>query len=444
MQYNDERSRITVSAGAKSRQETPSPTAHRFYRSGSRSGELRIAVLGLFHGTNIGNEATLEALLRNLQKRHTRTRFICISPPGSPLVDEFELVAQPIEPLPVSRYFWRWPNSRLANLLLYALRYATEPKRFRLAREALLGIDMLLIPGTGVLADFGQGPLDMPTSILRWVRAAKSVGARVLFVSVGAGPIIKRGSRRRLLAAAALADSRSFRDEDSRNYMASIGLDTSSDSVIPDLAFSLAPPPSIGPKSWPPRTIGIGIMQYYGWHETPMAAERIYAEYMGKITAFISWLARQGYTVRLLIGDTRADTSALQHFKSQFVDTPGIIASRIETPDELVRELQLTDVVVASRYHNLLLALLAGKPTISLGYSQKCESLMTLVGLQEYSQDIEQFTVEGLKDLFQKLAGLGMPPTEQISRACRDAAAALELQFDQIIAECIQIQLTRE
>ena len=394
-----------------------------------------IAVFGLFHGTNLGNEATLESLLVNLLSREPGLRFLCISPPGSSLAGQFELPNQPIETLAVAHYFWRLPDSWLTTSLVNVVRRVTEPIRYRLAKRSLRGIDMLIVPGTGVLGDFGQGPLDMPMSMLRWVRAAKDIGARVVFLSVGAGPIILPASRKRLLRAAKLADSRSFRDAYSRDYMSKIGLNVSSDTIVPDLAFGLPAPSRTGPVSWPPKVIGIGVMSYFGWHEPDYRAQRIYDDYMAKITDFVSWLAGGGYEVRLLIGDTRADPAALQDMEERVGHLPNIVANEIRTSRDLVKELQFTDIVIATRYHNLLLALLAEKPTISISYSNKCDSLMDLVGLRQFRQPIEELDIELLKEQFQRLAAHESAPVDTIRLANRDARKALSTQFDRVIRQ---------
>ena len=61
--------------------------------------------------------------------------------------------------------------------------------------------------GVGVsLDDFGTGPRGIPAALLNWCMAAKLAGARLGFVSVGAGPIRHPLSRWLMRTAAALAD----------------------------------------------------------------------------------------------------------------------------------------------------------------------------------------------------------------------------------------------
>ncbi len=53
------------------------------------------------------------------------------------------------------------------------------------------------------------------------------------------------------------------------------------------------------------------------------------------------------------------------------------------------------EVVVASRFHNVICALRLARPTISIGYAGKNHHLMRQMGLEDYSQDIEHLDASG-------------------------------------------------
>src|SRR6267143_5609231 len=103
---------------------------------------------------------------------------------------------------------------------------------------------MLVMTGTGMLGDFGIGPLELHYEILKWALLAKARGCKLLFVSVGAGPIAHPLSRLIVKSALSLADYRSYRDDFSMTYLDSIGFKRSTDRVYPDLAFSLETSPT--------------------------------------------------------------------------------------------------------------------------------------------------------------------------------------------------------
>jgi polysaccharide pyruvyl transferase WcaK-like protein len=53
-----------------------------------------------------------------------------------------------------------------------------------------------------------------------------------------------------------------------------------------------------------------------------------------------------------------------------------------------------TDVVVATRFHNVVCALKVGRPTVSLGYSKKNDALLAEMGLQQFCQHVETFDLD--------------------------------------------------
>jgi len=66
-----------------------------------------------------------------------------------------------------------------------------------------------------------------------------------------------------------------------------------------------------------------------------------------------------------------------------------------------LEQIAQTDIVVASRFHNVLCALMLERPVISLGYHDKNTNLMAEMGLESYCQYIEHFTVEKLIEQFE-------------------------------------------
>ena len=94
---------------------------------------------------------------------------------------------------------------------------------------------------------------------------AKLCGCKLLFVSVGAGPIYGRLSRWFVKKALASADFRSYRDNSTLQYLEKCDLLTGKDQVYPDLAFSLPEAfirRGVNIKTRP--VIGLGLMQEAG------------------------------------------------------------------------------------------------------------------------------------------------------------------------------------
>jgi polysaccharide pyruvyl transferase WcaK-like protein len=279
------------------------------------------------------------------------------------------------------------------------------------AFRTLKGTTMLVMTGTGMLSDFGIGPLDLHYEILKWAILAKVRGCKVLFVSVGVGPLAHSLSRWIVKRALSLADYRSYRDTFSRQYLESIGFNASADRVYPDLAFSLVSSQTpVGPGGdRDSRLIGLGLMDYYGQHPSPQERERVYQRYVERVTRFAVWLLQRGYSLRLLIGDVsydkrvKGDLRRLLERTGVTFDAGRIIDEPVSSTEQLCAQLARTDMVVATRFHNVLLALLLNRPVIALAPHEKVRSLMAGVGLADFSQDAAELDVDLLIEQFERL-----------------------------------------
>jgi polysaccharide pyruvyl transferase WcaK-like protein len=270
-------------------------------------------------------------------------------------------------------------------------------------------LDVLIIPGTGILDDFGERPSGMPAALFGWCLAARLCGTRIAFVSIGAGPIHHPLSRWLMKSAAGMAHYRSYRDTISKKFMESIGIDTRNDTVYPDLAFKLpAPAPCARPAPEDALTVAVGVMGYYGWRNDGDPGRAIYAAYIKKIQRFVLWLLDRGHGVLILMGD-ETDWQAVADVVTNVASArPELPENRLRTAPmgslhDLMRQIAETDLVVATRFHNIVCALKHGKPAISIGYAAKNDALMAEMGLGEFCQHIESFDVDVLIEQLTRL-----------------------------------------
>jgi len=403
----------------------------------------RVAVLGIFGVSNLGNEATLAAFRAAIDRRLPQAEVRCIVPYGSAVAAQHGMELIPMDPLRVRHRFWPYHRFSLARHLSALAQAATEPWRRSRAAALLTGFDALVIPGTGILDDFGQTAFDLPHHLDRWTAAAARARVPVMFLSVGAEPVTGALQRRFLRRAAGRAAYRSYRDDESKNNALRLGLRSDDDPVVPDLAFSLpgALLPAAREVTWPPRTVGFGVMGYYGWNRSAGDGERIYRGYIEKASRFVTWLLRDGFQVRLLIGDTRADERPLRELLDGVERTEcaggRLVAEPMPGFPELLGQIVRTDAVVGTRYHNVLLSLLLERPAISLGYSRKNDGLVHGIGLETYCQDVATFDVDRLIADFERLVRLPEPPIGPIRRRNATYRRQLDQQYDLFVGRLI-------
>lgn len=362
---------------------------------------MKIGLFGQFGTGNTGNDASLEAMLGFLRGALPHAELVCICSAPDRVRETFGVEAV---------YIGAEPQGRVFLLLNWVSRNVL--RRLANLRQAYLvtgQLNALIIPGTGILDDFKEHPFGWPYVVFRWSIAARLAGVPLAFVSIGAGPIRNRISLWFMKTAAKCAAYRSYRDAISRHFMQRIGVRTDADDVFPDLAFRLAAPQlSEALDSDPRLSVGIGVMAYTGWFKNDTKKQEIYRQYRDKLVRFIRHLLARGYRVRLLIGDQEdclAVDDVLHTLARAGEDTSRIVYDPADSLSDLKHQIAATDLVVASRFHNLIAALSLERPVISLAYAAKNDALLEDMGLGAYCNHVETFQVEELISQFDRLAG---------------------------------------
>jgi polysaccharide pyruvyl transferase WcaK-like protein len=218
--------------------------------------------------------------------------------------------------------------------------------------------------------------------------------------------------------------------------MRQMGLDTSRDEVYPDLAFALPEPARV---DHPDRTVALGVMAYHGTNADRDRADEVYATYTAKIVEFARWLVDEGYRIRLITGDP-SDLSVVEAVYDDLRRTrPELAEKRLisepaETLGELMTQLAGVDVVVASRYHNVLSALKLSKPTISISYGTKSDVQMEKMRLAEFRQPIQGLDVARLIDQFRALEARAETVVPVMREKNAEYVESLERQYDVLSA----------
>jgi len=405
----------------------------------SAAKQPKLALFGAFGVGNLGNECTLQALLHNIRRYVPDAEICCICPGPDEVRLAYKIRATPIEEIPFSHI----ANRALRLLRKILVRVPLELFRWIRAIVTLTDVDVLVMTGTGMLSDFGISPLGLHFQILKWTLLAKFCHRKVVFLSVGAGPLRRPLSRRIVKAALSLADYRSYRDIFSKNYLESIGFDTQRDHVFPDLAFSYpaAKLPQNSNNGSSRAVVGVGLMTYFNRTGSSPENDTIYSEYIAKIGDFVSWLLEKKYTVQLLIGDVTYDQSAtrdlMAYIKKRGVhcENGTIIDEPATSVDQVLSQLDATDFVVASRFHNILLALMLAKPVLAISYHEKNAALMASAGLAEFSQDIEHINVDKMIRQFQSMEEKADSIELRLRRNAAACRVALDDQYNLIFNE---------
>jgi polysaccharide pyruvyl transferase WcaK-like protein len=181
-------------------------------------------------------------------------------------------------------------------------------------------------------------------------------------------------------------------------------------------------------------------MGYYGWRDDPVSGASIYQAYIANMSRFAIWSINQGYKIRFLIGQNK-DQRAVNDILSvvtRDINSPdeAIFATMIETSEELIHAISETDIVIATRFHNAIFAIMLGRPVITIGYSSKFEALLSDIGLAGYSQQIEQLDIELLKSQFESVVQHYVEIQELILKKSQRYRQLLDKQYDDLFPLC--------
>lgn len=375
----------------------------------SRKSESRsrvIAFFGLFGVGNIGNEASLSTALQAARELDPAAELVCVCPHPDIVRREHGITAVPIHQ---ASQHGRRPDAPAGPRLVRILqRPFYEIARWMAVHRFLRHVDLVIVPGTGILDDFGDRPRGMPYHLFRWSSMAKLAGKPFTFLSVGAGPITHPLSRFLMKSAVRLSGYCSYRDNVSCTYMSKIGATSPTSPVMPDIVFALARPNS-SEKNASGTTIGLGVMSYYGWANDAVSGDHTFRTYIDNMATIACSIIGEGHALRILIGE-RCDRYAVDALLEAIrlrggVDTDGVIDEPIESMSDLLGQIGRTDAVIGTRYHNVVGALMMNRPVVSLGYSAKFNDVMTSVGLGRYCHNVEALEPEAvLRDLHELLA----------------------------------------
>lgn len=218
--------------------------------------------------------------------------------------------------------------------------------------------------------------------------------------------------------------------------------------LCPDLAFLLAPDDGGDDIQGLPRPVTAITVRHWDFPELSSAAEkekrrrgyfagleetaaRIYQTWGGTILLF-----PQSRGPGAFENDRPASLKLYHALKSRippgrlaWVDFPDVVS-----PQAIQRLCARADLLLATRFHSAILALLGGTPVLSLNYQPKSSGMMRMLGLERYAVDIAEVRPEVLGPLADEILGQGsrFRPAilERVGRMRETAKALLRETLD--------------
>ncbi len=328
------------------------------------------------------------------------------------------------------------------NFILLLINFIKELFFLRDSYNILKKIDLLLISGSNQFLDNWGGPFGFPYTLLKWSLLAKITNTRLAFISVGAGPINFKLSLFFIRLAISCSFYTSFRDEPSKKLVEGdktreIG------PVMPDLAFSLYSNNfngyPVGNKFSKDRPkIGINLMPVYYEGYWPVPDEFKYKNYINKIVEFSSNLLLEDYPV--VFFTTQFMDKAVIDDLLEILETKNLLSEQKEdymfyqdSLTELMSFISSRDIIVATRFHGILLSLLVEKPTLGICYFIKSADLLNKAGQNNYHVNLDNFTTKELMDRFKLLEQNATTEVSKIRKCVKTYQEQLNLQYQTVL-----------
>ena len=391
----------------------------------------RVAFYGYLGSGNIGNDATFETVLAWLQSAHPEVEAQCITIAPGEVETRYGVPSMPLSWRPTGQRGNRLTDTsgKLLGRLVDVLRSYT-----------LAGsVDAVVVPGMGVLEDtLGVRPWNLPLWLFLMAAACRVRRRRFVLVGVGADLAPNSVTRRLYAATVGLATYVTYRDTLSAAAMRRANARIP-EVVAPDLAFAHPAPTHVKPE---PGLIVVGVMAYYGRGDDPVRGASVRRRYVATLAEAMALLTDEGNRI-VLVGGDRVDADVAHDVRT------AVMATRPELPDDavIVRDVatftQLTDemmraeVVIASRFHNLICALRLARPIVSVGYAKKNRHLMQTLGLTRYCQEIEQLDASRLVAQVRAARSDKVRFTARVRDAAGDYTARVESLLERVAREAL-------
>jgi len=328
--------------------------------------KMKIGVVGNYGNNNQGDEAILEGVLIQLEKAYPVKRKDILVFTNSPEQTKEKFGVQ------VRKLYYKKstaPTTLVATVLKH--------------RPVIRELDLLIIGGGGILMDLYVHSLVL---FGMYGKIAQYTKTPYVIYGAGAGPIQTLKGKIILRSLVNHAEMVTVRDEASKNVLQSIGVKREI-IAIADPAFYLTPP-LMEKKEEPRKTIHIGVtaVPYYHANYWPSEDRKKYNNYVTGMARNLERLLDKDPRIRVTFFSTKhpQDTAVSKDIVKQMQNKNRCMVydERLDQ-QEILEKIGEQDLIIGTRLHSLILALVACKPIIAVAYHHKVEDFMK----ENHSQD---------------------------------------------------------
>lgn len=332
---------------------------------------MLIGIVGNYGNNNQGDEAILEGILYQLKTVYQIERKDIIVFSNQPEQTKEKYGVRSV------KLYYKKRNSALTLL-------TTMFKNRSKVRE----LDMLIVGGGGIFMDL-YGREAFLFGMYGWL--AKLSRTPVVLYAVGGGPILTRIGKVILRSLAHLAKVVTVRDPASKVLLQEIGV-KSAIHVIGDPAFQVKGP-EIVKKSNESFNIGVTAVPFH--HESYWPNEDIgkYNDYIAGMARNLDYLLEKypAGIVNFFATKWPQDIMVTEDIQALMIHKERCtICRKSLEPRDIVEFTSKQDILIGTRLHSLILALVTSTPIISVSYHHKVQDFMDMIDCSGYNIPIDQ------------------------------------------------------
>lgn len=377
---------------------------------------IRIGLMGAYVSRNLGDMAIQLAVMGALRARRPDIEFVGLCQDPEDAVRSFGFPAMLASGDPEVRQ-----RGRLGHLL------SRIPAFARIRRE-MRALDMLLISGSGQIDDFWGGPWAGPWNLMAWSSVARRQGKPVAIFGVGVDELHTWLGLKFCLRALNAAQLCVVRDPGSREALEKLGYRLPVD-VCADPAFHL------GGAGKPPDDPPFAVVSPISRRAWPGAEDDDYDRYLTALAGLADHLQALGIEVRFVCSQTKMDPPIVGRVRDRMKgDQDRAPLVEVKTVEEYLAAVAGARVVVGSRLHAMILALVAGAPAVAVSAVRKVHQQFADMGMGDLAFDMRSLDAAALARRAQELAAAPQESRRRVLAATRELRSQLDTRFDRLAA----------
>jgi colanic acid/amylovoran biosynthesis protein len=412
-------------------------------------------IVNVYSARNLGDAAITLATISLLRSQGWATIKISsryVGEDASFYVENHAECIPPVIPFPV-----RGERSTLSRVLAFALGFGVAVfmsfvmrLHQRIGRwlltalglqglSALCSADLVILSGGGYFYSSRRRINLTLVHAVATTKLATILCRRVVMMPQSIGPLTRRIDER--LVQFGLSSVRPLVVRDEASQSTATSLITRTRTVLcPDVALSgQTGNRAIDRQSaTPPHRFAIGVMD---WTWARPARGDALTTYLEKLASIASSLMHDGHAVSLFGHSSLPEhgqddwtlasrLAELVHNKTGLEPT---LVERTDRVDSLRQTLAQTDLVIGTRLHSCLLAMLDNTPAFALSYQPKTSGTYALLGLADLCFDVEAFEPLAVLEAISHVAARLAAERSRVASAVHDARSRIESCYETLL-----------